>query len=344
MIKVTALTSGKLWPASPFRIRQFIEPLYRLGIHVAEYTPYPHLFNKYAGVPIHGLGPVWTGGKILTRLPRLAASQLGHITWFERELVPAKFTLERFAGTPRLFDVDDAIWLLDNDSSFSEKIVSRCYGVIAGNHFLADHYKKLGARVWVVPTSVDTEMWKPLTRPESAEWTIGWTGSASNLGYLYAIEEPLADFLAQHSRSRFLIVCNKEPSFKKIPPHSWRFEQWSPEREVSLVQEMDVGLMPLADTEWARGKGALKMLMYMAVGIPVVCSPVGVNKEVLEQGNVGFSAVTPNDWYEALGLLFDDRGLASRFGATGRKVVVERYSVRKNAIVLAKIFQEVACA
>src|SRR5919199_1489122 len=123
MIKVTALTSGKQVPASRFRIRQFIEPLYRLGIHVVEHSPYPQLFDKYSGTRIPKLGPIWTGGKILARLPGVAASHSGHITWFERELVPGKFTLERFAGTRRLFDVDDAIWLT-SDSSFSERIVS----------------------------------------------------------------------------------------------------------------------------------------------------------------------------------------------------------------------------
>ena len=341
MIKVTALTSGKNFPTSRFRIRQFIEPLYRLGIHVVEHSPYPPLFNKYSAPRISKLGPVWTGGKILARLPGLVASHSGHITWFERELVPGKVTLERFAGTRRLFDVDDAIWLISG-SSFSEEIASSCYGVIAGNRFLGDHYKKQGARVWVVPTSVDTGLWRPSDRPESAEWTIGWTGTSSNLGYLYAIEEPLGDFLVQHPGSRLLVVCDKEPVFKRIPRHGWRFEQWSPEREVNLVQEMDVGLMPLADTEWARGKCALKMLMYMAVGIPLVCSPVGANKEVLEHGDAGFSAITPNDWYEALCRLFDDRVLSSRLGATGRRVVEEHYSVHRNVVVLAKIFQEVA--
>jgi glycosyltransferase involved in cell wall biosynthesis len=280
---------------------------------------------------------------MLARLPGLVASHSSHITWFERELVPAKFTLERFAGARRLFDVDDTIWLA-SDRPFSEEIASRCYGVIAGSRFLADHYKKQGARVWIVPTSVNTLLWRPPERPKSAEWTIGWTGTSSNLKYLYDIEEPLADFLMEHPGSQLLVVCDTEPLFKRIPPHRLRFERWTPEREVSLVQEMDVGLAPLADTEWARGKCALKMLMYMAVGIPVVCSPVGANKEVLEKGNAGFSAVTPDDWYEALRLLFEDQELTSRLGAIGREVVEEHYSVRKNAFELARIFQMVACA
>src|SRR4028119_290829 len=178
MIKVTALTSGKHWPSSRFRIRQFIEPLSRLGVRVGEHSPYPQFFNKYAGAPISGLGPVWTGGKMLARLPGLIASHSSHITWFERELVPAKFTLERFAGARRLFDVDDTIWLANN-RPFSEEIVSRCYGVIAGSRFLANHYEKQGARVWIVPTSVDTMLWRPPEKPKSAEWTIGWTGTAS---------------------------------------------------------------------------------------------------------------------------------------------------------------------
>ncbi|MEJ7712383.1 MAG: hypothetical protein WKF84_21640 [Pyrinomonadaceae bacterium] len=92
--------------------------------------------------------------------------------------------------------------------------------------------------------------------------------------YVYAVEEPLADFLAERPDSELLIVCDRPPSFKRIPSQSWRYVPWSPANEVDLVREMDVGLMPLADTEWERGKCAFKMLSYMAVGRPVVVSPV----------------------------------------------------------------------
>jgi glycosyltransferase involved in cell wall biosynthesis len=331
MIKVKALTSSRDDPSTRFRVRQFISPLRELGIEVSEHYP---LISKYRTEPL----PLLT---MLTRLPGLLASRFGDITWFGRELVSGRSTLERFAGMKRLFDVDDAIWLV-YPNAFSEEIALRSDGVIAGNNFLAEHYRKHGARVWVVPTSVETSVWRPAPEKEKTDWTIGWTGTWSNLKYLYAVEEPLAEFLVQHKESRLLIVCDRRPQFERIPQDRWRFVQWSPETEVGPVQLMDVGLMPLADTEWARGKCAFKMLSYMSSGVPVIASPFGVNEEIFQRARVGFPATTPDDWYAALDSLYNDRAAAARMGLEGRRIVEEYYSVKNSAAMLARIFEEVA--
>jgi hypothetical protein len=331
MIKVKALTSSKDDPSTRFRVRQFIRPLRELGIEVSEHYP---IISKYRTEPL----PLLT---MLTRLPGLVASRFGDITWFGRELVSGRSTLEKFAGKKRLFDVDDAIWLV-YPNAFSEEIALSCDGVIAGNDFLAEHYRERGARVWVVPTSVDTEIWRPAAKKEKTVWTIGWTGTWSNLKYLYAVEEPLADFLVQHKESRLLIVCDRRPQFERIPPASWQFVRWSPETEVGPVQGMDAGLMPLADTEWTRGKCAFKMLSYMAAGVPVVASPFGVNEEIFQKARVGFPATTQDDWYAALCKLYKDREAAINMGLEGRRIVEEFYSVKRSAKMLARIFAEVA--
>jgi hypothetical protein len=209
--------------------------------------------------------------------------------------------------------------------------------------FLADHYKEQGARVWIVPTSINTELWRPPEKPESAEWTVGWTGTSSNLKYLYAIEEPLADFLKQHPGSRLLVVCDTEPSFKRIPPRSWRFERWSPEREVSLVQEMDAGLAPLADTEWARGKCALKMLMYMAVGIPVVCSPVGSTRRCSSRATRD-SPQLRRTTGTRLCVSFREPRIGFSFWSYREESCGRALFRPQNALLLAEIFREAACA
>lgn len=330
MIKVTALTSGRHFPSSRFRVRQFIEPLRALGIDVSEHYP---LINKYYTKRLAPLG-------MLARLPGVMTSRSSAVTWFERELVPGRFTLERYAGKKRLLDIDDALWL--NAPHFSERLAHLCDGVIAGNEFIADHYRQAGARVWTVPTSIDTTIWRPAEPRSREELTIGWTGTSSNLKYLYLIAEPLADFLAQHREARLLIVCDRKPSLPNLPADSWRFVRWSPANEVALVQSLDVGLMPLPDTEWTRGKCALKLIMYMAVGIPAIISPVGVGKEILEEHEVGRAARSSNDWYEALTFLLNDRKVALRLGANGRKVVEERFSVAINAPRVAAVIQEIA--
>jgi glycosyltransferase involved in cell wall biosynthesis len=338
MIKVTALTSGRNVPSSRFRVRQFIKPLANFGIQVSEYPLRLRKYTPKISPPIRFLVDTC---KIAARVPGLLAARTSDITWLERELVPRRFTLEHWAGSKRLFDVDDAIWLT-GDSGFSEEIAIKSYGVIAGNEFLAEHYRSVGARAWVVPTSIDTDRWQPLPKPQDNPWVIGWTGTSSNLPYLESLEEPLADFLAQHPETKLLVVCNRRPSFRKIPPAQWSFEAWSSAREVQLVQRMNVGLMPLPDTEWSLGKCAFKMIIYMAVGIPVVVSPIGANRTVLQQAEVGLAAVTANDWYEALRLLFCDGKRAASLGRAGRQLVEDNYSVARNTGALARIFEEAA--
>ncbi len=338
MIKVTALSGNRYDPASRFRIRQFIRPLAQFGIKVTEhYLP----VTRYRRQPLASLAMLW-------RLPSIAASRRAQITWFRRELIPERFTLERFTGGRRIFDVDDAIWLLSS-SGFSEKIVARCDGVIAGNYWLAEHYQKMGKQVWIVPTSVDTEVWKSLSSSEAqtnslrhGPWIIGWIGTNSNLHFLEAIQEPLAQFLGEHKDARLRVVCDRRPALKRIPSRSWEFVRWSLRRELESVQTMNVGLMPLADSEWARGKCGFKMLTYMAVGLPVVVSPVGVNKAILEREELGLPAKTADDWHAALLRLWNDRELGRRMGRAGRKVVEQHYSVKANVGKLAAIFSEVA--
>lgn len=330
MIRVTALTASKVDPSSRFRIRQFIKPLKKLGINVHEHRS---LINRYRIEPLPVLA-------MALRIPGLLASRFSDITWLGRELVSGRFTLERVAGKKRVFDVDDAIWEA-YQSDFSAEITRHCDGVIAGNHFLVKHYERVGARVWLVPTSVDTEVWQPSDGRSGRPWTIGWSGSSSNLKFLYDIEEPLAQFLKEHSETRLLIVCDRKPLFKKMPDEKWLFQRWSIENEVRMVQQMDVGLMPLPDSEVARGKCGFKMLSYMAVGLPVIVSPVGANQEILEYDEVGFAATSANDWYAALEQLFTESNLGQQMGRSGRRVVEEHYSVTANAPKLAKIFREV---
>jgi glycosyltransferase involved in cell wall biosynthesis len=337
MIKVTALTSGDNVPSSRFRVRQFIQPLSHFGIQVSEH---PLVVRKYTPRSVPPLRSVADVVKAVARLPGVLASRSSDITWLERELIPERFTLERFAGRKQVFDVDDAIWL-NSDSKFADEIASKSIGVIAGNHFLAQHFERVAAKVWVVPTSIDTDVWKPLRRDKNDSWVIGWIGTSSNLPALVALEEPLADFLAQNPGSKLHVVCDRNPQFQKIPAASWSFACWSAASEVRQLQQMDVGLMPLPDTEWARGKCAFKMISYMAAGIPVVASPIGVNKELLQQAEVGLPAVTIDDWYEALCLLFQDRTRGAELGAAGRRLAEERYSVRTNVGLLAGIFKEV---
>jgi hypothetical protein len=338
MLRVAALTSGKNTPSTRFRIRQFIQPLAVHGVAVAEYRPF---VEKYATPPSPWVGRLWTAAKLASRLPGLLGARMSDVVWIERELLAGRFTLERFVSRPSVLDVDDAIWLT-GQSGYSERVASQCFGVIAGNSFIAEHYRTFARHVWIVPTSVDTDRWRPRAGGGGEVWTVGWIGTSGNLDYLSAIEQPLSNFLRRRSDARLLVVSDREPAFEKLPAGAWRFEQWSEQREVELVASMDVGLMPLPDTEWARGKCGAKMLLYMASGLPVLVTPIGSNAEILSLGKVGLGPRAPEEWSEGLDNFYSDRDLAAQCGAAGRRIAVQSYSVKANSARLAQIFRDVA--
>lgn len=338
-IRVAALTAGRHDPSRRFRVCQFVRPLAERGVEVTDHHP---LVNKYAGAPAARLGFAWTAAKLLARVPGVAAARFADVTWLQRELIPGRLTLERLAGRKLLFDVDDAVWTGQRGDDI-DRIAAGARGVIAGNEFLADHFRPLARRVWVVPTCVDTERWRPAPRAgRRGEWVAGWSGTSSNLKYLYAVEEALAAFLRDRPGARLLVVSDAEPRFAKLPRAHWRFERWSAAEEVRQVQGMDAGLMPLAATDWERGKCGCKLLTYMSVGLPAVASPVGAGAEIMRQAEAALAATTGDDWYNALCRLHDDRPLAARLGAAGRRLVEERYSVARHAATLAEIFRQVA--
>ena len=255
MIKVAALTSGKNVPSARFRIRQHIEPLMRLGIDVKEY-PSPisktvrlsaaHGFIRQYYVALLNAGLVAL--KFATRMPGVIRSRQADVVWLNRELVAGFCGLESILIRPRLFDVDDAIWI---NRPYVKMIAKNVDVVIAGNSFLADWFSDHCDVVHVVPTAIDTKRFVPanlISKEDS--FIIGWTGSYDNLHYIYDIEKILACFLRDHPLSRICVLCDKQPMFSYIPTDRVDFIKWSPENESVTLQSFDVGLMPLRDTDW----------------------------------------------------------------------------------------------
>jgi len=351
MIRVAALTSGQSDPATRFRVRQHIAPLRELGVEVREFVP---RINKYTHIPGWPSGcseryaaplfAVWQAIKLATRVPGIVGSWRSELTWLQRPLLEPYSTLEWVLRRPLVFDVDDAIWLMRSwGQSQVAAVARRADVVLAGNQFLAEWFAQHARDVRVVPTAIDTERFVPKgdARPRNhVHFVVGWTGIGQNLPYLQDIESPIARFMGIFDDARLLVVADREPTFREIPPAKITFVRWSPEIEVVAIQEMDVGLMPLPDEDWSRGKCSFKMLQYMACGVPVVVSPVGMNKEVLGLGDVGIAASKESEWAEALEYLrcLDDRGRS--YGLRGRAVVEERFSRRVITVRLAEILHE----
>ncbi|REJ84677.1 MAG: glycosyltransferase [Acidobacteria bacterium] len=332
-IRVAALTSGRDVPSARFRVRQHLGRLEALGVGVQEYPLAIDKHSRPIGWP-KSLRPalagpfflVWQLFKVGLRVPGLLASHRVDVTWIEREFLPGALTLEPLAGRPMVFDVDDAIWLgSPAGRSAARYLGRRASVVVAGNAFLGEWFREIGAaRVEVVPTGVDSTVYEPRIggmRSGHFDFTIGWIGTPANLRYLERLEGPLASFLSQRPTARLLVVCSEPPRMRSIAPSQLQFRAWVAEEEPDVISRMDLGLMPLPDTEWSRGKCAFKMLQYMSCGVPVLVSPFGMNGEVLGLGRVGLPATEDAEWRRALDWFADHPAEAREMGRCGRDVV-----------------------
>jgi len=238
---------------------------------------------------------------------------------------------------PKVLDVDDAIWLNQRFQGI-DRLAESCHLILCGNEYIAEHFRPACA-VRVLPTAVDTDRWKPGVRGERP--TIVWSGSSTGLPYLRGIEGAIAEVLRALPEARLRVVCDKPPDFKLVPAAQCDYIPWSPDTEVAAVQTATVGLMPMPDTPWTRGKCSLKLLTYLACGIPSVASPHGMNLDVIAGGGA-YGAKTNSEWVGLLLTLLRDHDLAHSAGKAGRAQVVDRYSIVKLAPELSMALRQVA--
>ncbi len=334
-VRVAALTGGRRFGPARFRVDQHRMALAGHGI-VLEI--FPARFGSHPPVR-RWMRPFWGVASLVGRIPAVARSHRYDVTLLQRELISTLATLERFTHRPRVFDVDDALWLHRRGSGV-RRIAASCEVVVCGNAFLAEHFSRWAPRVTVIPTAVDTDRFTPAEQP--AEPVIVWTGSSSGLPYVYGIEDALAAVLEARPRARLRIVADEPPRFRRLPVDRVEYVPWSPGTEVQPVRDAAVGVMPLADTDWERGKCSFKMLLYMSCGIPAVVSPVGMNREILNLGECGVAANTQAEWRDALIGLLDNPAHGRLLGRTGRQIVEDRFSVPVVAAALARVLRSVA--
>jgi glycosyltransferase involved in cell wall biosynthesis len=255
---------------------------------------------------------------------------------------------QRLLRIPYILDFDDAFFLKYRTGRlrwFSpllggkfDQLLRAAAAVTAGNPHLAAYARRFNANVTLLPSVVDTDHYTPADQPFVATpFTVGWIGSPSTSPYLQALVEPLQR-LAQEQPVRLLVVGGPAPA---IPGVDVIEHPWSLEQEVQLIQQFSVGVMPLPDSPWARGKCAYKLIQCMACAIPVIASPVGANVEAVPP-TCGLLASSAGDWLAAFRQLAADPALRARLGAAGRQWVEERYSLRSALPVLAGVIREVA--
>jgi len=327
---IAAMTAGGASPSARFRIRQYAGHLLNEGIVVREFSPGWRGRASYRSKLVMMSNFVAASGRsVLNALQ----SRRCDATIVQRWALSSFPTTEGVCGRPRVWDVDDAIWL-----GLPEAIVRHHAAsfdlIICGNSFLAHEIEKWNPEVAIIPTAVDTDRFIPAEQGHVRR-TICWTGTSSNLKYLYQVEGSLAGVLSKHPDARLRIVCDLPPTWLNLDPRRVDYVPWSAASEVAELQSASVGLMPLDNTIWARGKCSYKMLCYMACGIPVVASPVGTNAEILQMAEVGLAAASPDEWVDGISWLLSTPTECARLGGNGRRVAVSRFSLHSLAPNLA---------
>ena len=257
--------------------------------------------------------------------------------------------LVALSGKPVIYDFDDAIFLLHTSEAnrrfgwlkFPGKTASICRlssHVVVGNSFLAEYARQYNPRVTVISPSVDTDVYQPIRKKASpSRVAVGWTGSSTSQTHLEMFAPILQELVARRD-VEIRVISDREPRLPGVP-YVWR--QWSPDTETEDLSDIDIGIMPMPDDQWSRGKCSMKALQYMALGIPPVCSAIGANCDVIEHGKNGFLANTPKEWVDGLEALVDDPSLRERLGEQARKTVEDNYSMRRCAALFARVVRDV---
>ncbi len=249
-----------------------------------------------------------------------------------------------------IYDFDDAIWMKDTDENeglisklkWKSKVASICKWsckISVGNQFLADYAKKFNQKIIVNPTTIDCNKYhNPSLFKDSnvqKKLIIGWTGSHSTLPYLDLIVSTLLKLETKYNFT-FRVIANKNP---QLPLRSFEFIPWDKASEIDDLMTIDIGVMPLTDDEWSKGKCGFKLLQYMALAKPALASPVGVNVDIIEDGINGYLCKSNQDWYEKLEQLITNQNLRVQLGTEGRKKVISHYSVASNETNFLSFFE-----
>jgi glycosyltransferase involved in cell wall biosynthesis len=285
------------------------------------------------------------------RCERFPGGRYGLRTWERRELLRSadvvvlhqiklsSLEARLFASFSRhrVFDVDDAIYVrkprrlgdpADDSIWRRRKFAATCRSadvVAAGNEVLAGVAGRSASAVAILPTSIDTSCYQPAAVAQNRAPTVVWIGSPENLLYLQMIRPALAALTVRHPNLRLKIICSAFPDWPEI---NIERVAWSAATEAAELAGAHVGVMPLTDDEWSRGKCAFKLLQYMAASLPCVASPIGANTEAVIDGVTGFHARSDAQWEQSLERLILEPELRMRFGAAGRAHVERRYSMQ----------------
>jgi len=278
------------------------------------------------------------------------------LVWIYAELFPyLPAAIEGLAfrpGIPVVYDWDDAFFVPYREHPSAavrrllgdkfEHIFPRAAAVTCGNASLRDYCGQFCERAEILPTVVDTEAYQPAQHRSDGPLTLGWIGSPSTWPNVRPLLPLIEQFCAKH-RARFRVI-GAGASARSDTFDALDLIEWVEDQEIAEVQRFDIGIMPLVDGPFQRGKSGYKLIQYMSCGVPAVASPVGANRDIVDDGETGFLAKDPERWLQALSTLAADADLRRRMGVNGRTKVETFYSLRSQAPRLVELFRSVARA
>lgn len=346
-MKLRALTrTSSIGPSTRYRIEQYRHALAARGI---ELETRPLFGPTWFAILERPAGPLRAALKAGYSLARLAARVVqvlaadrseADVVLVEQQLFPYLPAWAELLLWPRrrptVVEFDDAIYLTPGHGRKLPRLWARADLVIVGNRFLAEVARPHARRLVVIPTTVDPRRYDAALAAQRARrerrpdgpLRVGWIGLRYNFPYLEALAEPLRG-LAGGAELR--VISSGLPDGPAFAGITLVHRPWSEASEAAELAACDVGVMPLPDSEWARGKCALKLLQSMAAGVPVVASPVGVNADIVRHGENGLLAETPDEWRAALAALASDPELRRRLGEAGRATVEADFSLEGGA-------------
>ena len=342
-------------PSQRFRFEQYLDIL---TAHGHKYRLAPFLSVATWNIlykPDHAVAKVLgIMGGFVRRLGLLVTVPGYDFVFVHREAAPIgppvfEWLIAKVLGKKIIYDFDDAIWLANTSEAnkiaagikWHHKVADICrwaYKNSCGNAYLAAYSRQFNPNAVVNPTTIDTVHLHNQVRDQASpgRLVIGWTGTHSTLKYLNQVVPVLAKLETEGLDFEFRVISNQPPALQL---RSLVFLPWRKETEIADLLGFHVGLMPLEDDPWAQGKCAFKALQYMALGIPALVSPVGMNTEVVQHGQNGFVCATATEWEASLRQLLLDADLRQRMGSAARDTVEQRYSVRANTGNFLGLFQ-----
>jgi glycosyltransferase involved in cell wall biosynthesis len=311
-------------PSSRYRIYQFLDLFKSSGVEVFISPLFDDAYFEILTEPEPAQTvkkTAYTSTRFRQRRQDLKAHH-GDLLVIEQQLFPyMPISVEKkYLPSEYLLEFDDAIYLTHPKKM--PELIRKARAVITGNRTLAEYAGEYNSKVHVIPTVLNTDKFHPFSKRSKDKLILGWTGLEYNFKYLKIVTPVLQKLLAKYPLE--IVVLSGSPPKDFVLP--FRFVKWDREREVEQLNEFDIGIMPLEMDEWCKGKCGFKLLQYMAMEIPAVATPIGVNRQIIHHQRNGFLAEQMEDWVKHLSNLIENADLRKQIGEAGRSTVLEHYS------------------